>query len=277
MTQAATLLPGRVRESTASHLAELAIFLDLSPAETLRALSSSRAVRETTKPKKRNPSQHRLMVLLPPEQKRLNARLKRLLYRLPIDPAVHGYLPGRSIWSNLAAHFTDDRQGRELAWYGYDLADAFPSVSHRWVSRLLDQYCSHLSRPARALLINLLCYRGRLDQGFPTSPVLFNLALKPLDEELRSYCEPRGIIYTRYADDFTFSAEHEFSAQERRELAMLPVRWPFRFRVTKVQSAPLGAEFAVTHRHVHRFQRRLLRDQERGLSVTESIKNLQSG
>ena len=47
---------------------------------------------------------------------------------------------------------------------------------------------------------------GVLPQGASTSPMLSNLAARGLDEALSTYARRNGFVYTRYADDLTFSA-----------------------------------------------------------------------
>lgn len=55
------------------------------------------------------------------------------------------------------------------------------------------------------VLTRLTCYKGRLPQGGPCSPALANLTNLRLDRRISKFCENNSIIYTRYADDMTFS------------------------------------------------------------------------
>lgn len=56
---------------------------------------------------------------------------------------------------------------------------------------------------------------GVLPQGAPSSPMLSNLAALNLDVALNDYASNNGFVYTRYADDITFSAYELPSCKSR--------------------------------------------------------------
>jgi retron-type reverse transcriptase len=63
------------------------------------------------------------------------------------------------------------------------------------------------SREVANLLTSLVTLDGSLPQGAPTSPDLANVAAYRLDVRLSAFAERHGLVYTRYADDLTFSGE----------------------------------------------------------------------
>ncbi len=61
--------------------------------------------------------------------------------------------------------------------------------------------------------------QGYLPQGTPTSPRLSNLVVRSLDVDLRALAGDCGAIYTRYADDLTFSTKRtDFGRHDARIL-----------------------------------------------------------
>ena len=59
----------------------------------------------------------------------------------------------------------------------------------------------------RVLLAMLCYYKDFLPQGAPSSPAITNILLYDFDESVGAWCDKRGIAYTRYCDDMTFSGD----------------------------------------------------------------------
>ena len=66
---------------------------------------------------------------------------------------------------------------------------------------------AYFPQEVRTLLTSLCCFHQHLPQGAPTSPSLSNLVMKPFDAHMLAWCGERGISYTRYCDDMTFSGD----------------------------------------------------------------------
>ena len=79
----------------------------------------------------------------------------------------------------------------------------------------------------RILLAMLCYYKDFLPQGAPTSPAITNILMYKFDETVGTWCQERGIAYTRYCDDMTFSGDFDpaeaiwFVRQELRKMGFL--------------------------------------------------------
>lgn len=63
---------------------------------------------------------------------------------------------------------------------------------------------------ANRILLSLLCiYKDALPQGAPTSPAISNIIMREFDNTVGTWCLSKGITYTRYCDDMTFSGDFE--------------------------------------------------------------------
>ena len=136
-------------------------------------------------------------------QRRVLGQLTRL--ELDVPGCVHGYVKGRSHISNAAAHVGRNHLQK------FDLQDFFPSITREAVTAVLDEV--GFTQPVTERLGWLLTYRGRLPLGACTSPLLSNLCLRALDATLQALAAERGLAYTRYSDDMTFSADEAFDVR----------------------------------------------------------------
>ncbi len=178
------------------------------------------------------------------------AILRRLLARLAVHPAACGFERGRSIVTNALPH------ANRALLLRMDIKDYFHATK---TARIRD-YFHRLGWDTEAtkLLINLCTHKGGLPQGAPTSPRLSNLVNFLLDARLGLAAHKYGAIYTRYADDLTFS----FSAD-------LPEQTHNIIRIVKRVLHDEGYEIH-TRKKLH-IRRRHERQQVTGLVVNQHV------
>jgi RNA-directed DNA polymerase len=134
--------------------------------------------------------------------------LDQILARLPVHDACQGFVPGRSIVTNATPH-----RGAAVL-LKMDLRDFFPTVHYRRAQGFFQRI--GYGEEVAATLAGLVTHRpvladgsvgwpGVLPQGAPTSPALANLVCRRLDARLAGLARKSGAVYTRYADDLTFS------------------------------------------------------------------------
>lgn len=123
-----------------------------------------------------------------------------LLPGIEVSESATGFVPGKSILDNALPHLN----GKEVL--KMDLKDFFPSISLKRVISVF-KGLGYYHRVAY-YLASLCCEDKHLPQGAPTSPILSNIVTKRLDYRLKNLSAKYGLVYTRYADDMTFSGEH---------------------------------------------------------------------
>lgn len=87
-----------------------------------------------------------------------------------------------------------------------DLKDFFHNISRNRVLDIFKKYGKKSNKELLATLAKIVTFKSRLPMGAPTSPVLSNFALIELDNQLEALCKNLNIVYTRFADDFSFSS-----------------------------------------------------------------------
>jgi retron-type reverse transcriptase len=135
-----------------------------------------------------------------PGLKRLQRRLSdRCLGRFRLTTAARGFRKGFSIVDNARPHV-----GHDLV-ANVDIKSFFSETKHTQVLRACRVAAPKLSPRALRFMAELLCRNGALPTGAPSSPATANIILTPVDRALLKAAKRYGIVYTRYADDLTFS------------------------------------------------------------------------
>jgi retron-type reverse transcriptase len=128
--------------------------------------------------------------------------LRHVLSLLPLSPFATAWRPEYSLRHNVLPHL-GKKQVLKL-----DIENFFPGIIFPQVQQLaFAKTC--LPYAATTLLSHLCCYRDRLPQGAPTSPMLANLVMRPFDDYIGDWCQQQEIAYTRYGDDMTFSGDFD--------------------------------------------------------------------
>ncbi len=143
--------------------------------------------------------------------------LHHILTKAPPHSAAHGFVNGRSTVSNAGPHV-----GAELI-VKFDLKDFFPTIHYFRVIGLFASLGYPVgncmfgtdddSNQIAPVLARLCCYTpdpkkwgsAVLPQGAPTSPAISNLVCRRFDARLVGLATANKGVYTRYADDLTFS------------------------------------------------------------------------
>lgn len=123
---------------------------------------------------------------------------KNILERLSVSQACKGFEKNTTIYDNASPHIGSN------AIMSLDLEDFFPTiqVNQVWSVFRTIGYSPRIS----AILASICTFESTLPQGSPASPKLSNLVTIRLDKRLLGYVGKHGVVYTRYADDLTFSA-----------------------------------------------------------------------
>lgn len=133
--------------------------------------------------------------------------------------AATGFVRDKSIVDNAKKHI-----GHHYV-LNMDLKDFFHSFDRNRVKMgfMFEPFNLNGDKEPLAFLLASLCthpfeidgaIKTVLPQGSPTSPTLTNILCKKLDRRLSGLANRYGAIYTRYADDITFSSLHNIYKDE---------------------------------------------------------------
>lgn len=140
-------------------------------------------------------------ILAPSEKlKTLQSRLANLLKKIytPREP-VKAFREGSSIVANASPHC------RKKYVFNIDLENFFGTITFSRIRGMLISKPYSLLPETATVIAHLATVNGVLPQGAPSSPILSNMLCASLDRDLHSLAKRNRAIYTRYADDITFS------------------------------------------------------------------------
>jgi RNA-directed DNA polymerase len=121
-------------------------------------------------------------------------------------PSTYGFTIGKSIIGNAEQHL------QQKCVLNLDIKDFFPSINFGRVRGLFMAHPYNYPKEVATVLAQICCHENKLPQGAPTSPTISNMICARMDSQLQHIARKHRCIYTRYADDITFStSKSQFS------------------------------------------------------------------
>ena len=192
-----------------SLIEQLAQKLNKSEGEVSRFLQSApKKYKVYTIPKRT--SGHRVIAQPSKELKKYQRNYLEI-QNLPIHDSAMAYRDGLSIKQNAISHRNNpyllkmdlenffNSISNKLFWSTWESNFPLPSFQDKIALENLLFWC-----PSKKTGGNLI-----LSIGAPSSPLVSNFFMYQFDYAITSLCQEKDIVYTRYADDLTFSTKHK--------------------------------------------------------------------
>lgn len=125
--------------------------------------------------------------------------LDNILNKMHVSGYANGFVKSKSILTNAQKHTNSE------CIANIDLRDFFPTVKFEQVFRIFKYY--GYTKELSYSLSKLCTYRGILPQGSPASPAITNIICLKLDKRLSALAKKYEAVFSRYADDITFSGK----------------------------------------------------------------------
>ncbi|WP_427889390.1 reverse transcriptase domain-containing protein [Kribbella sp. GL6] len=168
----------------------------------------------------------------------VHRRINSLIF--PADLAmrkeVNGFVARRSTITNALPHIGAKYLQK------FDIKDFFTNIRTSQVQTALCDI--GFGTEAATMISRLVSCNGRVPLGARTSPRISNLILGLFDDSMIALAAERKLVYSRYADDLSFSAQELFdvSGEVRAALASSG----FELNASKTKSFKLGQPMFVT-------------------------------
>lgn len=120
-----------------------------------------------------------------------------------VSSISHGFEKNKSIITNARIH----KNKKYLL--NIDISDFFSSFNFGRAQGYFQKNKEfNFSKEVSTILAQLVCYKGCLPQGAPTSPIISNLIFNIVDIRILRLTKKYKLDYTRYADDLSFSTNN---------------------------------------------------------------------
>lgn len=127
--------------------------------------------------------------------------LKEILEKIFVSEQAMAFVPNKNGLRENA-----ERHKKNIFLLEMDITNFFGTITEQQVYTL---FCNiGYNSKVAGILANLCTYNNYLPQGAVTSLYIANLVCYHMDARINGYCSRKDIVYTRYADDLTFSSDN---------------------------------------------------------------------
>lgn len=127
--------------------------------------------------------------------------LKEILEKIFVSEQAMAFVPNKNGLRENA-----ERHKKNIFLLEMDITNFFGTITEQQMYTL---FCNiGYNSKVAGILANLCTYNNYLPQGAVTSPYIANLVCYHMDARINGYCSRKDIVYTRYADDLTFSSDN---------------------------------------------------------------------
>lgn len=157
----------------------------------------------------------------------------------------HGFEKNKSIITNAYRH----KNKKYLL--NIDISNFFSSFNFGRVQGYFYKSREFMfTKEVATIIAQLVCYKGKLPQGAPTSPIISNLIFNIVDLQILALAKKYRLNYTRYADDMSFSTNNKVFEKEHinfiQELSDLLVKNGFEINQNKTRLEYCSSKQEVT-------------------------------
>lgn len=126
--------------------------------------------------------------------------------KVEFPTCVQGFIKGRSPKSNAEQHLN------RKYLLSADVSDFFDSIG---INQVFEVFIKLGCDSNTAKILAKICtINGTLAQGLHSSPVISNLIVTEMDNEIMYLCSAYGAVYTRYADDISISSNKNLPTKD---------------------------------------------------------------
>jgi RNA-directed DNA polymerase len=175
----------------------------------------------------------------------------------------HGFVRKKSIMTNASQHL------HRRFLFNTDIENFFGTINFGRVRGFfIANKHFQLNEKVATILAQIVCHENSLPQGAPTSPVVSNLIAHILDIHLARLAIKTGCVYSRYADDLSFSTNKKVFP---KEVAVNSVHQPHTWSVGKELNSIIEKQGFLTNHGKSRMHYADSRQEVTGLVVNRRV------